>query len=193
MHIFLGDYAWGTQYCNGIAIDHNIFFNDTNGGSYNCIVFKGTNQGGGYVNKIDNNVFNLRGQGSVFYLADSPAPGCCNNVANGYFRNNIIYSSSPGNVSFYSRANNLYYNSSTSSSEPGKITSDPLLSDIANNIYTLRSNSPAINAGANLGYSQDFLGVAVPQGGLPDIGPYEFVSGVSSALSPPTSLTSTVK
>jgi hypothetical protein len=193
MHIFLGDYAWGSQYCNGITIHHNLFYNDTNGGSYNAIVFKGTNQGGGYVNKIDNNVFNLRGQGSVFYLADSPSPGCCNNIANGYFRNNIIYSSSAGNISFYSRSNNLYYNSSSSSGETGRITADPLFSDVANNNYTLRATSPAINAGGNLDYSKDLAGSIVPQGGVPEIGAYEYVGGTSLPPNPPSNVTATVQ
>jgi hypothetical protein len=193
MHIFLGDYAWGSQYCNGINISYNVFYNDTNGGSYNAIVFKGTNQGGGYVNKIENNVFNLRGQGSAFYLADSPSPGCCNGLANSYFRNNIVYSSNAGTVSYYSRSNNLYYNSSAPTGETGRLTADPLFTDVASNNYSLRINSPAINAGANLGYLQDFAGNTVPQGGVPDIGAIEFLGGVSPPPNPHSDLTATVQ
>ena len=177
MHIFLGDYAWGSQSCNGITINHNVIYNDTNGGSYNAIVFKGTNTGGSYTNKIENNVFNLRGQGSVFYLADSPAPGCCNNVANGYFRNNIVYNSPVGNVSFYSHSNNLYYNVS-GPSETGRLTTDPLFTDITNNNYTLKALSPAINAGMNLGYTIDFSGLSITS--TPDMGAYEYNGGVVS-------------
>lgn len=172
MHLFLGDYAWGNQYCNGITIHHNIFYNDTNGGSYNAIVFKGTNQGGSYTAKIENNVFNLRGQGGVFYLADSPSPGCCNNLANGYFRNNILYSSSVGDVRFYSHSYNIYYNSSGPSGT-GTLTSNPLFTDVTNNIYTLQASSPAINTGTNLGYIEDIAGRTVPPT-APDRGPYEY-------------------
>jgi hypothetical protein len=184
MHIFLGDYAWGSMYCNGITIDHNIFYNDSSGsGSYNCIVFKGTNKDGTSTQKIDNNVFNLRGAGSVFYLADSPSPGCCNGVSNGYFRNNIIYSSSAGDVSFYAHSNNLYY-SSSGPSETGKVTSNPLFTDVNNNNYSLQAGSPAINAGTNLGYTVDFLGMSIPQGGTPDMGAYEYIGGSSAAVRP---------
>ncbi len=176
MHIFLGDYEWNsTYYCNGITIDHNVFYNDTNGGSYNAIVFKGTNNGGTYTTKIENNTFNLRGQGSVFYLANSPSPGCCNNLANGYFRNNIIYSSNiGGSVQYYAHSYNTYYNSS-GPTETGGLTSDPLFTDVANNNYTLKSGSPAINSGANLGYTSDFLGNPIE--GTPDRGAFEYASG----------------
>ena len=179
MDIFLGDYAWGSSYCNGITIHHNVFYNTA--GSYNCIVFKGTNLGGSYTNKIENNVFNLRGLGTVFYLADSPAPGCCNNVANGYFRNNIIYSSPVGNVSLYAHSYNLYYNSS-GPSETGGLTSDPLFTDIANNDYTLKANSPAINSGTNLGYTVDFAGTPITA--PPDRGPYEYSTGGGPPAAP---------
>ncbi len=136
MHIFLGDYAWGSQSCNGISIHHNVFYNDSNGGSYNGIVFKGTNSNGTYTSKIENNVFNLRGQGQVFYLADSPSPGCCNNVSNGYFRNNIIYSSTVGDVTFYSHSYNVYY-SSSGPTETGRLTTDPQFTNVTSNDYSL--------------------------------------------------------
>lgn len=185
MHVFLGDHAWGNQYCNGITIHHNVFYNDAGGGSYNAIVFKGTNLGGSYVNKIENNVFNLRGQGSVFYLADSPAPGCCNNLTNGYFRNNIVYSSPVGNVGLYLHSNNLYFNSSAPS-ETGRLTGDPLFTDVANNIYTLRSGSPAIGTGIDLGYREDMTGLVLA--GPFEVGAYKYSGGVSAPLPPPTNL-----
>jgi len=186
MHLFLGDYAWGERYCNGITINHNVFYNDSNGGSYNAIVFKGTNQGGAYTNRIDNNVFNLRGQGSVFYLADSPSPGCCNGLANSYFRNNIVYSSTVGNVGFYSHSYNTYYNSS-GPSETGGATSNPLFVDPANNNYALQSTSPAINSGINLGYSVDIQGAAIPSS-APDRGAYEFGGATMTAPAPATNV-----
>lgn len=185
MDIFLGDYAWGSQYCNGITIHHNVFYNDSNGGSYNTIVFKGTNKDGSYTNKIDNNVFNLRGQGSAFYLADSPSPGCCNGLSNGYFRNNIIYSSSVGNVNYYTHSNNVYYNSS-GPSESGRITADPLFTNVAGNVYTLQSASPARGAGIDLGYAEDIAGE--PIGPVFDIGAFEF-KGAGSGSTVPSAAT----
>ena len=168
------------------AIHHNIFYNDTNGGSYNSIVFKGTNQGGSYTTKIENNVFNLRGQGSAFYLADSPAPGCCNNLANGFFRNNIIYSSPVGNVSFYSHSYNTYYNTS-GPSETGGLTTNPLFTDVNTNNYTLQATSPAINSGTNLGYTEDFAGKAIPTTS-PDRGAYEYGGVTTTGPTAPSNL-----
>jgi hypothetical protein len=185
MHIFLGDYAWNSQYCNGITIHHNVFYNDSNGGSYNGIVFKGTNQGGSYTNKIENNVFNLRGQGQAFYLADSPSPGCCNNLSNGFFRNNIIYSTPVGDVNYYSHSYNTYYNSS-GPSETGKLTTYPQFTDVNNNDYSIRSTSPVINAGTNAGYKQDMLGRLVPS--TPDMGAYQHATSATTAPAAPTNV-----
>jgi hypothetical protein len=187
MHIFLGDYSWGSQSCNGITIHHNVFYNDANGGSYNSIVFKGTNANNSYTNKIENNVFNLRGQGSAFYLADSPSPGCCNGLSNSFFRNNILYNSDEGNVNFYAHSYNLYFGA-TGPSETGKVTADPQFVDAANNNYALKSTSPAIGAGTAVGYVLDFLGNAVS--GAVDMGAYSSkgTAPPATTISPPTSL-----
>jgi len=171
MHIFLGDEAWDNQYCNGITIHHNIFYNDSGGdGSYNCIVFKGTNLGGTFTTKIENNTFNLRAQGQVFYLADSPSPGCCNNLTNGFFRNNLIYDSDFGDVTFYTHVNNLYYLGG-SPTETGKVTTNPLFTNLGSNIYTLQAGSPAVGAGTNLSYTIDYAGTSVSN--PPEMGAFE--------------------
>jgi hypothetical protein len=174
MHVFLGDYAWDNQYCNGITIHHNVFYNDSNGGSYNCIDFKGTNQNGAYTNRIENNVFNLRGQGIALYLSGGTSR---NNSTNSYFRNNIVYSSSPGDVESYSHSYNLYYNSS-GPTETGRVTADPLFTNVSANDYSLRAGSPAIGAGTNLGYTQDMAGKSVPPSY--DMGPLEYGSGTTT-------------
>jgi len=184
-HVFLGDWQWNSQYCNGITIHHNIFYNDTNGGSYNAIALKGTNLGGSYTTRVENNVFNLRGQGKAFSLSDDSTAGCCNNVANGFFRNNIIYSSAPGHVSYYSHSYNIYYNSS-GPTETGGLTTNPLFTDPTNNIYTLQPGSPAINSGTDLGYTQDFMGAPITS--APDRGAYEYGSVSSTPPAPPTNV-----
>lgn len=181
--IFLGDYSWGSQSCDGISIHHNIFTNDTGGGSYNCIVFKGTNAGGTYTNKIENNTFDIKDGGTSFYLADSPSPGCCNGLTNSYVRNNIFYNSDPGDTSFYSHSNNLYYGGSALT-ETGRVTNDPLFTNPGSKIYTLQASSPAKDMGANLGYTSDIIGTSV-QGSLPDMGAYEFIiSGGTGSFRP---------
>jgi hypothetical protein len=47
------------------------------------------------------------------------------------------------------------------------------------NNYSLRPSSPGINAGVSTGVTIDFDGKATPQGGAPDIGPYEYNSSGS--------------
>lgn len=56
-----------------------------------------------------------------------------------------------------------------SGEDPNSLSADPLL----NADYTLQSESPAIDAGADLGYTYDYLGQEVPNGLLPDIGAIE--------------------
>ncbi len=51
---------------------------------------------------------------------------------------------------------------------------DPLFRDMPNDDYHLRPGSPAINAGAQLGYDRDFDGNVIPKGKTPDIGAFEF-------------------
>lgn len=172
MHVFLGDYEWSNQYCDGISIHHNVFYNDTGGNSYNCIVFKGTHQGA----VIDNNVFDIKGQGSVLYLANDPAPGA--NATNGYFRNNIVYQSDLNDVSFYTHSNNTYYGGE-SLSETGGSTSNPLFVNAASRDYHLQSGSPAIGTGTNLGYTIDYGGNTV--GNPPDRGAIQYESALLPA------------
>jgi len=56
------------------------------------------------------------------------------------------------------------------------VESDPLFVDPVNNNFHLQSNSPAIDAGTDVGLTQDFEGNPVPQGLGVDIGAYEYLS-----------------
>lgn len=63
---------------------------------------------------------------------------------------------------------------------------DPLLQNPGtcadNGDYRLKPGSAAIHAGTALGYAADLRGVAVPTGGLPEIGAYEFADGVTAVV-----------
>jgi hypothetical protein len=59
------------------------------------------------------------------------------------------------------------------------LTTDPLFVDELNKNFQLKSNSPAINTGANLstlGVTKDYLNVTRPQGAAYDIGAYEYTT-----------------
>ena len=47
--------------------------------------------------------------------------------------------------------------------------------------FHLRFDSPAIDAGADLGYQRDWDGASVPAGLAPDLGAYEFAASTPTA------------
>jgi len=58
--------------------------------------------------------------------------------------------------------------------DPHSIIADPLFVDPQNANFAAANNSLAIDAGIDVGLTQDFQGKPVPQGSAPDIGAYEF-------------------
>ena len=54
------------------------------------------------------------------------------------------------------------------------LTGDALFTDITNMDFSLTEGSDCIDAGIDVGIEFDFIGVEIPQGEAPDIGPYEF-------------------
>jgi hypothetical protein len=64
----------------------------------------------------------------------------------------------------------------TASGEANSINAEPLF--VSASDFHLQSGSPAINAGVSVGLTQDFAGKHVPIGSAPDIGAYEFDSGM---------------
>ncbi len=94
-------------------------------------------------------------------------------------RNNIFYSSiGIANTGTFTHNNNVYYMLNGASIGyglgSGEKVANPLFVNLGGHDYHLQAGSPAINAGLNLGYTLDFDGRAVPQGGTPDIGAYEY-------------------
>lgn len=71
--------------------------------------------------------------------------------------------------------NNLNY-SSFATGGPNNINLDPRFNSPGENDFTLRFDSPAIDAGADAGPSTDAVGTARPLGGGFDIGPYELLA-----------------
>ncbi len=88
--------------------------------------------------------------------------------------NNIYYSSEDIviNVSELSGSNNLY---SSDKVPQGSFSGIPLFVDPENGDFRIKEGSISIDKGTDVGLKHDFFGVSIPQGGAPDIGPYEFV------------------
>ena len=55
----------------------------------------------------------------------------------------------------------------------GDIVGDPLFVDLGNRDLRLRPDSPAVDAGVDLGFSLDFDGNSIPSGAAPDVGACE--------------------
>lgn len=98
------------------------------------------------------------------------------NSSNYSFDYNLYYPLN-NNVFFSNDAlNNQSWTIYHSTNEPHSQNADPLFVDVLNANFRLGSTSPAIDSGADLGLFFDFAGSAVPQGGAPDMGAYEFAS-----------------
>lgn len=119
-----------------------------------------------------------------------------NNIVSGNYPVEIMEGLTPYNVFDYNLYNpldnNKFYtpvdNSSLTSwadyhatRENHSLNTNPLFVDVSNNNFLLQANSPAINAGTDVGLTKDFVGTAVPQGSAPDIGAYEYVTSATSS------------
>src|SRR6266850_1966719 len=124
-------------------------------------------------------------------LSDSGVDFGNSSVANAVVKNNIFQSvRSPyvalGGNSSAGVGNNLSY--PASSNFPGDLSAtDPRFVNLGGNDFHLQDTSPAINRGANLSVvTNDFDGVARPQGPANDIGSFEFSNGGGSTPPPTT-------
>ena len=142
-------------------------------------------------------VTNMKFEHNTFYLQSSDGYrvfGCRADLAPLTLRNNIFYSniqianSAPG-----VHTNNLYHMANMVNGSgvgytlgTGENTGNPLFVNSGVGDLHLQSTSPAINAGANLGYTKDFEDHTIPQGSAPDLGAYEYASTASSPTPSPT-------
>lgn len=127
-----------------------------------------------YNNTIYNNAIGAVGTSSSITPIDLR-----NNILWGYVQvptlltssNNLWYQTS-GTLLTY---NSTDYTSATISTfEATAQTGDPLFTNPATGDFTLQAGSPAINAGVNVGLTQDILGNPIV--GLPEIGAYEYIA-----------------
>jgi len=107
-------------------------------------------------------------------------------------KNNIIYNNNgrKGNIAAGTADHNYVYPTSPGTTGTNAITvSDPKMADPANANFILLSSSPLIDAGINVGITNDYIGTSRPQGAGFDIGAYEYPSGGGGDITPPSAPT----
>jgi hypothetical protein len=136
--------------------------------------------------KIYNNVFYDNAQGiaatyadlviynNIFYLTRSGDMAINNKMDHMVSDHNIFYPEQQGFITMAGKAyGSLKEYQQTEGLDLNSFTQDPLFLDVYNRNFELLPESPAIDAGLNVGIGFDFLGLAVPHGGAPDIGSIE--------------------
>ena len=101
-----------------------------------------------------------------------------------HYRNNIFYIPNCSRVSNFSdfiHEYNLYYLAKGKDTGmilgEGDKAGDPLFVSLEEKDFHVLKESPALDAGIDLGYRQDFEGTQVPQGKAPEIGAFESQTG----------------
>jgi hypothetical protein len=129
--------------------------------------------------RIENNTIVEAGKDywgwDVLYFDDEPNGNTIN------FQNNLLYIdgfSKVANRNGFSHHHNLYNLTNGTqlgfSLGQGEKSGDPQFANLVGGDFHLKSSSPSIDAGMNLGYQIDFEGKPVPSGSAPDFGAYEF-------------------
>ena len=100
-----------------------------------------------------------------------------NTTSNHFTSNNNIFYSKNTKPRFYTEGQD-YTSLSTyqtaTNLDLNSITSDPLFITATENNFHLLPSSPAIDAGLDIGLTEDFDGTSIPQMDGPDIGAFEF-------------------
>lgn len=121
-----------------------------------------------------NTTYGIYIRGGVFY--DYTNWTVKNNIVLGHATNQLFkYNDTIVNLTASNNApgaTNAYNSYWSAVKGTGNVETDPLL--VSSSDFRLQASSPAINAGADVGITSDYLGTAVPRGAAPDIGAYEY-------------------
>jgi len=169
--------------CSNISIYYNIFYNFK--GGWAIQIYSGSNKPTSDVN-IYNNTF-------AYSLDATPGHIIIAATASGVnIKNNIFYSQYQKAIRLYDATltdlvitNNIIGATGILYGEDfvtwvndlvqanNRINTDPLMTNPANGDFSLQSNSPAINAGVDIGLTTDYTNATITDG-EPDMGCYEY-------------------
>jgi hypothetical protein len=176
-----------TDTATNVNFHHNIIVNNNAIGTFHNDPAVG-NFGMNISNvKIENNTLirNFAQNGTFMIAFGSNPPANSFYLRNNIFdyQNMVNWSINPGGLV---HKNNLYnlsgVNGQMYTLDSSEINGTPQFVDSSNGNYQLQSASPAINAGINLGYTNDYLGNSIPSGAAPDLGAYEFIQPAVSIV-----------
>jgi len=180
--------------CSGYTVKGNIVFNCPLGilvhMSYNNTVINNTLYNNNVAISLsekapnemhDNNIYNnilLCTNPNQLTWREGTYP-TSTNVVKGEYNYNLHYNPYREDAIIYGKGDVQRYTLDTwrafSGQDGHSIAQDPLFANTSNRDFHLKSNSPCIDAGGDVGLTQDFEGNPVPQGKAPDIGAYEYV------------------
>ncbi len=163
-------------------MSYNLFSHDSNGTIGLVFLDSGT------FTLYNNVIYSGAQVGTGLYVSGATAVVVAkNNIISGF---DVGFSKVAGDVT---EDYNLVYGASTANwsglvAGSHSLSVDPRFTDAALRDFTLQSSSPAIDAGIDVGLTQDFAGGMVPQGAAPDMGAYEHGALLTSQ---PSSVSST--
>ena len=174
IHLYVGAGSEGTV-SNNIIRYNQVYSN----GSWGILLGGGANNVA-HTNLVWDNAKIITGAGGIRIAYGS------NSYNKAY--NNTIYrnwgpctvnedgvSSEIKNNICWQNTQNAVYDQGTNSSVSNNLLQDPKFANTSNFDFRLLAGSPAINAGVNVGISQDFAGTLLPTQGPIDIGAFEYV------------------
>ena len=181
--------VWGNEYLNDLYIYYNVFRN-RGGTHYNGVRMILCPQSG-YSWYIYNNTFDLQAPTTSGRWEDEvlSGEGVCTRMK---FVNNAVINSRAGALGSVTHNYNAFDNSGTYAAigmpaEANRVVAADLgFVDPEARNYRLKSTSPLIGRGVNVGLTRDFDGRAV--GATPSIGAFEPSSASTEAPQPPSNL-----
>ena len=156
-----------------------IEVNGRNNTVYNNVIYNSTNIGimvnsdpvaGDVSNIVKNNIVYMPGGNHLIYVASGV-------TANPVMDNNVFWGGSAGATKYHWKGTQYNFTNwkTQSGGDSNSTETNSLFVNASAANFSLQAGSPAIDAGANVSLTRDFVGTVVPQGSAPDMGAYEFV------------------